>query len=153
MPYAKIDDNGSVVKYPYTLDELIAENPHVSFTTEIDERTLAEFRVVSVIPAQKPPVLYDKNLVQSAIRNINNTAYVELWTYEDADPVVVVERTEMESTLVRAKRNQLLADSDWTQLSDCPVNSVAWAAYRQELRDVPQTEGFPWSIDWPLAPS
>ena len=51
----------------------------------------------------------------------------------------------------RIKRNQLLADSDWTQLPDAPADKTVWAAYRQELRDVTsQTD--PFNIVLPVAP-
>lgn len=36
-------------------------------------------------------------------------------------------------------RNRLLAESDWTQTADAPVDKAAWAAYRQALRDFPKT--------------
>ena len=36
-------------------------------------------------------------------------------------------------------RNRLLADSDWTQTNDAPVDREAWATYRQQLRDFPAT--------------
>jgi len=54
---------------------------------------------------------------------------------------------------VRATRNQLLRDSDWTQLQDAPTNAEAWAAYRQALRDVPSQEGFPSAVVWPEVPA
>lgn len=54
---------------------------------------------------------------------------------------------------VRSQRNALLAASDWTQVADAPVDQTAWAAYRQALRDVPDQEGFPASVVWPVAPS
>ena len=41
---------------------------------------------------------------------------------------------------VRHQRDQLLKQSDWTQMSDSPLASeqkAAWAAYRKELRDLP----------------
>jgi hypothetical protein len=41
--------------------------------------------------------------------------------------------------LMRAKRNELLAQSDWTQLPDATVDREAWATYRQALRDFPAT--------------
>ena len=41
--------------------------------------------------------------------------------------------------LMRAKRNELLAQSDWTQVADAPVDQQAWATYRQALRDFPAT--------------
>jgi hypothetical protein len=50
---------------------------------------------------------------------------------------------------IRYKRFQLLSLSDWTQLPDSPVDQAAWAAYRQELRDVPQQAGFPENVVWP----
>lgn len=53
---------------------------------------------------------------------------------------------------VRGYRNQLLAASDWTQIADAPVDQTAWKAYRQELRDVPEQEGFPSSVIWPTPP-
>lgn len=53
---------------------------------------------------------------------------------------------------VRIKRDKLLSDSDWTQVTDAPVDQVAWATYRQELRDIPTQEGFPADITWPTKP-
>lgn len=53
---------------------------------------------------------------------------------------------------VRDQRNTKLAESDWTQLTDAPVNSALWATYRQALRNVPSQTGFPWDITWPDAP-
>ncbi len=56
------------------------------------------------------------------------------------------------ATAARAKRDALLATSDWTQVADAPVDQAAWATYRQALRDVPAQAGFPEAIDWPVAP-
>ena len=41
---------------------------------------------------------------------------------------------------MRAWRNALLAQSDWTQMSDSPLSDSKkqeWATYRQALRDFP----------------
>lgn len=53
---------------------------------------------------------------------------------------------------VRDDRKRRLADCDWTQLADSPVDKAAWATYRQALRDVPAQAGFPWTINWPTQP-
>ena len=53
---------------------------------------------------------------------------------------------------VRNDRNKRLADCDWTQLPDAPVDTAVWATYRQELRDLTAQEGFPWEVVWPEAP-
>ena len=53
---------------------------------------------------------------------------------------------------MRSYRNTLLAECDWTQLQDAPVNQQAWANYRQQLRDITTQPGFPWEIEWPAKP-
>ncbi|NLK39239.1 MAG: hypothetical protein GX303_03180, partial [Clostridiales bacterium] len=56
---------------------------------------------------------------------------------------------------VRDKRNLLLAEYDWTQNADSPLapeKKAEWAAYRQALRDIPEQEGFPYSVVWPAKP-
>jgi hypothetical protein len=52
---------------------------------------------------------------------------------------------------IRTERNTRLADSDWTQLSDAPVDAADWATYRQELRDITGQED-PFNITWPTRP-
>jgi hypothetical protein len=54
--------------------------------------------------------------------------------------------------VIRAERNKLLVESDWTQLPDAPVDTAAWATYRQALRDV-TTQANPFAIVWPESPS
>lgn len=53
---------------------------------------------------------------------------------------------------VRRQRDVLLKGTDWTQVADAPVDQAVWAAYRQALRDIPQQEGFPDNVVWPVEP-
>lgn len=53
---------------------------------------------------------------------------------------------------VRASRNEKLKDCDWTQLADSTADKAAWGTYRQALRDITVQAGFPWTVDWPVAP-
>ena len=50
---------------------------------------------------------------------------------------------------IRTQRNQLLAESDWTQLDDAPVDKTVWAINRQALRDISLQDGFPFDVVWP----
>lgn len=54
---------------------------------------------------------------------------------------------------IRSKRNGFLTQSDWTQLGDFQGNKGAWAIYRQELRDIPQTFSTPQDVIWPVPPA
>lgn len=56
---------------------------------------------------------------------------------------------------VRAERDARLTVCDWTQMPDAPLTTeakAAWAAYRQQLRDVPGQAGFPLAVEWPPIP-
>lgn len=71
-------------------------------------------------------------------------------------------RTRPEKTVeilaaeVRAERNTRLSTTDVRALSDYPhadeSSRLAWQAYRQALRDVPQQGGFPEEVMWPPQP-
>lgn len=53
----------------------------------------------------------------------------------------------------RNERNKLLQETDWTQMPDVPsATREKWAAYRQALRDLPASSGFPQDIKWPTKP-
>ena len=60
---------------------------------------------------------------------------------------------------IRAERDRLLTNSDWTQGADSPLTSAkktSWATYRTKLRDVPKDQKDKKtyaSITWPSEPS
>jgi hypothetical protein len=53
---------------------------------------------------------------------------------------------------MRFWRDQELASTDWTQVSDSPANKSAWATYRQALRDLPESNSDPRKIELPVKP-
>jgi hypothetical protein len=53
---------------------------------------------------------------------------------------------------IRNWRNTELARTDWTQVSDAPVDQAAWATYRQALRDLPASNSDPRKIELPVTP-
>ena len=80
----------------------------------------------------------------------------DVWVISlDVDTVTAAQWTSL-----RAQRNSLLVASDWTQLQDSHISQDkkdAWAAYRQELRDLPDSVGSegagpPDLFSWPLKP-
>ena len=57
----------------------------------------------------------------------------------------------------RVRRNQLLADTDWTQMNDSPLANdlkTQWAVYRSELRNITDLDEWPnlSDEDWPIQP-
>ena len=80
----------------------------------------------------------------------NEEAY-QMWVAENPEPDPV----EQKAAEARAKRDQLLAESDWTQVLDAPIDTAtrdAYRVYRQALRDIPEQDTFPDAIQWPDKP-
>ena len=66
-------------------------------------------------------------------------------------------QTEGNTLYNRSTRNQLLSDSDWTQMADSPLTDEAkalWVTYRTALRNLPAHENWPSleEADWPTKP-
>jgi hypothetical protein len=63
---------------------------------------------------------------------------------------------------LRMMRDQLLSNSDWTQIPDAPLTETqktTWQTYRQQLRDLPENIQDPKPLvldsshsDWPISP-
>ena len=73
----------------------------------------------------------------------------------DVEPLTDEElnaRTNTQWQVIRTQRNQILKDSDWTQVSDSPVDKSAWSVYRQQLRDITK-QSDPFKIVWPTSPN
>ena len=70
--------------------------------------------------------------------------------WDDDNPIIEAKLISR----MRAKRNKLLAKSDWTQTPDVPQETIwKWKTYRQDLRDIPQKQTDPTNITWPTKPS
>jgi hypothetical protein len=74
------------------------------------------------------------------------------YSVADMDAEAIAAKDAEQAKSVRQQRGEKLKDSDWTQVADAPVDQAAWATYRQALRDVTAQSGFPWTIEWPVAP-
>jgi len=67
----------------------------------------------------------------------------------------VIENLDVYKNKVRSKRNILLINSDWTQLSDSPLDAdkaAEWATYRQALRDLTDNLDENGDVTFPTAP-
>ena len=70
-------------------------------------------------------------------------------------PLGELKTDEDYATEAREKRNALIAETDYMAMPDYPLDDekkAAVLAYRQALRDVPEQDGFPRQIDWPVKP-
>ena len=87
------------------------------------------------------PFSYDDVLARTGLKD--TVGFTEAGYIEILPEVEVSTPTQEQMQMgIRAMRNMLLQQSDWTQVADAPINSATkalWAAYRQQLRDLPAT--------------
>ena len=146
-------ENGSVKQYPYTTGDLKRANPQTSFPSQISDASLLEYGVHRVFFATQPEVTATQVLEEGTpVFSTEDQRWTQTFAVRDMSAEEVASRDDAQAASVRAERNEKLAASDWTQLADSTADKAAWATHRQALRDITAQEGFPWTIDWPVAP-
>jgi len=74
---------------------------------------------------------------------------------EEIEAEWAVVENEVEAKKVRKERDFLLTESDWVTIRALETGNPVpdeWKEYRQQLRNVPQQNGFPMEIIWPEKP-
>jgi len=69
-----------------------------------------------------------------------NGEYIELTAEELQEIADRAAAADLDFQMVRADRDNLLRNTDWTQIADATLGdhtAEEWATYRQELRDLP----------------
>ena len=94
------------------------------------------------------------SFTDTQILKFSNNAFVV-----EESPELLAEKQARPLRLLRQKRNQLLTQTDWRMTTDYPYSDQpAWASYRTQLRNLPQTanptldEQGNLIVDWPTAP-
>ena len=88
--------------------------------------------------------------------DIANSHYNECKAQIDAGTLVPQSgKPELTWEEIRSTRDQILRDTDWTMTTGATVDQAQWAAYRQVIRDIPQTykDKTPDDVVWPTQPS
>jgi len=87
-----------------------------------------------------------------------NGEYIELTAEEIQELEDRRAAADLDFSMVRGQRNSLLRHTDWTQIADATLGAHTveeWAAYRQELRDLPggftKVSEVVWPDDPPVA--
>jgi hypothetical protein len=149
MTYLNIETGA----YPLSAADVRAACPNTSFPDAADEfeASLSDLGYAVVQPTAQPTIDHTKNLAEGQPAK-SGAVYKQTWVVTNASTAEIAERTDAQASSVRSERNQRLADCDWTQLPDAPVDAAEWATYRQALREVTAQPGFPWDLAWPTEP-
>ena len=84
-----------------------------------------------------------------------NTDYQEYLEWAKTNTAEAADGDTLTWDDIRATRDQILKDTDWTMTTGATVDQAQWAAYRQVIRDIPQTykDKTPDDVVWPTQPS
>jgi len=181
MSYVKIT-NGAVAKYPYSTGQLRRDNPNVSFPRNIPVEIMRRYGMRPVTTEAMPdydPLTQKVTTATTPTRNvvrlmteedathpITNEVNTDLvgtpiygndWvltrTVVDLTAEEIAEQDADTAETNRAKRNELLAATDYLALSDMTL-SAEMTTYRQALRDITSHANWPnlSDDDWPTKP-
>ena len=152
MMYVKTLNN-QIVQYPYSIEQFRADNSTISFPAEISNDVLAGYGVYPVgyqsAPAYDPAT---QRMVASSEPSLVDGNWVITKTIVAMTEDEVAKCSFNKASQIRAQRDGMLAATDWCALSDVTM-SAEMTAYRQALRDLPDQEGFPYTVTWPTKPA
>jgi hypothetical protein len=154
MLCVKFDSDGNIAQYPYGTDMLILQNPTVVFPKLITRKIMATYNVYQVLPEPKPEMSYTQDAVENNPIFYDNEWH-QTWIVYDLSQEEIDARTSQKANEVRSQRDNLLQATDWRVIKATETNtpeSAEWMQYREDLRNIPQQEGFPWTVIWPLQP-
>ena len=143
----RIKETGAVVFE----SELRAMYPNTSIPQQLTEETINELGGDVVFEGpQAQPTRYQVGF-RDGVEQISGKWYTK-YSVADMEAEAIAAKDAEQAASVRQQRSNKLADCDWTQVDDSPVDKAVWATYRQALRDITSQAGFPWTITWPDAP-
>ena len=146
--YLRIIDE--TITYPYSISQLRNAYPNVSLPAELTDTALMDWGVYVVTPTPMPTD-YTKNITEGT-PVLTDGVYYQNWIQTNASQTEIDYRLENQWFIVRETRNQLLAECDWTQLSDISQTiKDLWSTYRQQLREI-TNQSNPFNIQWPVKP-
>jgi len=146
--------NGQIDQYPYTVGDLRRDNPNTSFPKTVSAETMASYGMYPVGYEGAPD--YDPmthRLQHSNMPVLKDGAWTLTKTVVALTEQQIADRDAAKSKEVRAKRDTLLAGTDYFALTDVTMNA-AMTTYRQALRDITDHVNFPHLAegDWPVKP-
>lgn len=146
MYYLKLTNS---IPEKYSIGKLRRDNPNVSFPRYPTDSLLATFDVYPYTRPDRPDVdhltakIVDGSFEQDAVGNWSLPYVVEQLDQATAEQNV------------RDRRDALLRDCDWVTIRAKELGQpvpIDWYNYRGDLRQIPEQDGFPYSVVWPTKP-
>lgn len=144
--------NQTAEKYPYSIGALRRDNPNTSFPRNPSDAILSRFNVFPVYARAQPRADHTKNVTEGT-PVLQDGKWTQTWDVIDATAEEIAERNDNAADAARARRNALIAETDYLALTDNTL-TTEMSAYRQALRDITSHANWPHltEADWPVKP-
>tara|TARA_B100000925_G_scaffold14420_1_gene10034 strand:+ start:7348 stop:7809 length:462 start_codon:yes stop_codon:yes gene_type:complete len=132
--------------------------PNISFPKPLSLYVLDTYGLDAILEGPKPQTTPPyETVIRQGIEEIDGKWFKKyaigpIFNNEEDKKSYKLKIDTKASEDIRKTRNNLISESDWMGCSDV-IMSDEWKEYRQALRDIPEQEGFPHSVDWPTQPS
>lgn len=91
MLMLKLDNQGTIARYPYALGDLMADHPSTSFALPLNPSDLADFGVHAVAQVPAPEATIEQTLIEAPPTLIDGT-WTQQWAVTDATPEQIAQR-------------------------------------------------------------
>jgi len=155
MAFAFVE-NGEVTQYPVGSAEITSKFPNTCFSLPLEGQDLTSFGAVEVQLTQQPEHDRATQKVEEGTPAVVDGVWQQTWTVVGLSAEELQQIDDIKASRVRTERDMLLANSDWTVLTDSPLTTAKkteWKTYRTALRNITAAEGFPHTMEWPTEPS
>lgn len=143
--HVKLVDGAPV---PYSLAELRRDNPTVCFPLEVPDDLAAEWGLLPLTPTAEPIIDRLTEELEEMTPQLIDGVWTQSWQ------VVPLAQDEA-GRRIRRQRDRRLAACDWVVIRAKELGQSVpgpWFTYRGDLRQVPEQEGFPFGVIWPVPP-
>ncbi len=154
----QIDSEGNPVSKDPILEanfrQLKAENSYVDPLTVVAVRD-SGYALYKRTTQPTPSGTYKIVEEQNPSLNADGIWY-QVWAERDMTDAEKTEIDTIQAQLNREQRDIYLVNADFSQLEDTGFSAskkAEWATYRQALRDIPTSSGWPHNVTWPTKPS
>tara|TARA_R100001443_G_scaffold93304_1_gene99885 strand:- start:975 stop:1433 length:459 start_codon:yes stop_codon:yes gene_type:complete len=147
-------ENNTITKWPIDISYLKTKHKNTSFPSDWESANLSSFGMVTIKEVTRPTI----DSKTQKLNELNPELIDGDWTQKFEVASLTTDEINNQKSIiladVRLTRDELLKESDWTQVTDSPLSNTKkteWATYRQSLRDVPSQSDV-YNITWPAKP-
>ncbi len=150
--HALIDGAGNIIQYPYSITALIRSRPDVCWPRgKISDELAAQYGCVPVVDDPQPVPDHTESVAEDPPVKVDGK-WVRCRRKVPAPQEELDARTQAKTAEMMVERDKRIQEFFWAELLNPTANAGQYRQYLNDLRDVTQQPGWPFSVTWPTKP-